>query len=44
MIVGALLVGMGIFRPTAPNVNLAAGGAMLVFGLYLLVLAFRKRQ
>ena len=44
VIVGAVLVGMGIFQPSNPNVDLAAGGGMLVFGLCLLVLALRRRR
>lgn len=44
VIVGAVLVGMGLFQPSNPNVNLAAGAAMLAFGLGLLVLAFRRRR
>ncbi|HYA18044.1 MAG TPA: hypothetical protein VEF06_11290 [Bryobacteraceae bacterium] len=44
VIVGALLAGMGLVRPANPNVNLAAGAAMLAFGLCLLILAWRRRR
>lgn len=47
-LVGLILVGMGIFAPhmgaaplTTENVNLYSGAAMLVFGLFLLAMAWR---
>ena len=48
--VGAILVALGLFDPSAraqlsnANVNLYAGIAMLLFGAFLLLLAFRKRS
>lgn len=48
LIIGLILTGMGIFAPgvRAPmsdiNMNLYSGAAMLVFGAFLLILAFRK--
>jgi hypothetical protein len=47
-IVGLLLIALGLLSPelrapmTTANVNLGAGSAMLVFGVFLLVLARRK--
>ena len=44
-LVGVILVGMGLFAPDARaaltdfNVNLYSGGAMLIFGVFLLVMA-----
>ena len=46
-ILGVILLGMGVFAPetraalTETNVNLFCGIAMLVFGLFLLALAWR---
>jgi len=46
-LLGVILVGMGVFAPEARaaltdvNVNLYSGLAMLVFGLFLLVMARR---
>ncbi|HTS26030.1 MAG TPA: hypothetical protein VMH81_09145 [Bryobacteraceae bacterium] len=46
-VLGMILVGMGIFAPNerAPltdiNVNLYSGGVMLVFGVFLLLMAWR---
>ena len=47
VLVGVILVGMGIFSPdtraalTEINVNLYSGLAMLLFGSFLLLLAWR---
>jgi hypothetical protein len=50
-LVGLILVGMGLFAPhmyAAPlatdNVNLYSGVGMLVFGLFLLLMAWRATQ
>lgn len=49
-ILGVILITMGIFDPTSHadltdvNVNLYAGAAMLVFGLFLLFLARRAAR
>jgi len=49
-LVGLMLMAMGIFAPdtraalTTSNVNLYAGIAMLVFGLFLLLLAWRATR
>lgn len=51
-ILGLILLGMGLFEPdaraalTEANVNLYSGLAMLVFGLFLLLMARRgaKKQ
>jgi hypothetical protein len=46
-LLGLILVGMGVFAPetraalTEANVNLYSGLAMLVFGLFLLLMAKR---
>jgi uncharacterized membrane protein HdeD (DUF308 family) len=46
-VLGLLLVGMGVFAPetraalTEANVNLYAGAAMLVFGIFMLLMARR---
>ena len=46
-VLGLILVGMGVFAPetradlTEANVNLYAGAAMLVFGIFMLLLARR---
>jgi hypothetical protein len=46
---GVILTALGVFSPSAraaltdANVNLYSGLAMLVFGAFLLILAFRKR-
>jgi hypothetical protein len=46
-LVGLILVGSGIFAPdtraalTTVNVNLYSGIAMLIFGMFLLLLAWR---
>ena len=46
-LLGVILLGMGIFAPdtraalTDVNVNLYSGIAMLVFGLFLLLMAWR---
>jgi len=47
-LVGLILLGMGVFAPqidpaplTTENVNLYSGAAMLVFGLFLLLMAWR---
>jgi uncharacterized membrane protein len=48
-VVGVILTALGLFDPNArsqfstANVNLYAGLAMLVFGAFLLLLAFRYR-
>ena len=49
-LLGAILLGMGIFAPdtraalTDANVNLYAGALMLVFGLFMLLLAWRAAR
>jgi uncharacterized membrane protein HdeD (DUF308 family) len=49
-LLGLILLGMGIFAPktraalTTANVNLYAGACMLVFGLFLLLLAWRATR
>jgi uncharacterized membrane protein HdeD (DUF308 family) len=49
-LLGLILLGMGILKPetraalTTENVNLYAGACMLVFGLFLLLLAWRARS
>jgi len=49
-LVGVVLMGLGILFPderaplTPLNVNLYAGGAMLLFGAILLLLARRKHE
>ncbi|HLY19321.1 MAG TPA: hypothetical protein VKR61_18975 [Bryobacteraceae bacterium] len=49
-LVGLILVGMGIFAPdtraalTTVNVNLYSGLSMLVFGIFLLLLAWRAAR
>ena len=49
-VLGFLLVGMGVFAPdtraalTEANVNLYAGAAMLVFGIFMLLLARRASR
>ena len=49
-LLGLILVGMGIFAPethaalTTANVNLYTGAGMLVFGLFLLLLAWRAAR
>jgi uncharacterized membrane protein HdeD (DUF308 family) len=49
-LLGLILLGMGVFAPethaalTTENVNLYAGACMLVFGLFLLLLAWRARS
>ena len=46
-LLGLILLGMGVFAPatraplTTDNVNLYAGACMLVFGLFLLLMAWR---
>jgi len=47
-LVGLILIGMGIFAPqagaaplTTENVNLYTGICMLVFGIFLLLMAWR---
>jgi hypothetical protein len=46
-LLGLILVGMGVFAPetraalTEANVNLYSGAAMLIFGLFLLLMAKR---
>jgi len=46
-LLGLIVLGMGIFAPDARaaltdvNVNLYSGAAMLVFGLFLLLMAYR---
>jgi hypothetical protein len=47
-LVGLILLGMGFFAPhmhaaplTTENVNLYSGASMLVFGLFLLAMAWR---
>ena len=49
-ILGVILLGMGIFAPdnraqlTDANVNLYSGAGMLVFGAFLLVMAWRATR
>ena len=49
-LLGVILLGMAIFAPneraqlTDANVNLYSGAAMLVFGVFLLLLAARARR
>lgn len=49
-LLGLILMGMGIFAPdtraalTSENVNLYSGVCMLVFGLFLLLLAWRASR
>jgi len=49
-LVGLILIGMGVFAPetranlTTANVNLYSGISMLVFGLFLLMLAWRATR
>jgi hypothetical protein len=49
-LLGAILLGMGLFAPetraelTDANVNLYSGAAMLVFGLFLLLMAWRATR
>jgi uncharacterized membrane protein HdeD (DUF308 family) len=49
-VLGLILLGMGVFAPetraalTTVNVNLYSGAAMLVFGLFLLVMAWRATR
>jgi uncharacterized membrane protein HdeD (DUF308 family) len=49
-VLGLILLGMGIFAPDTraalsnANVNLYCGLAMLVFGLFLLVMAWRASR
>jgi len=50
-LVGLILIGMGIFAPhaypaplTTENVNLYTGACMVVFGLFLLLMAWRATQ
>jgi uncharacterized membrane protein HdeD (DUF308 family) len=49
-LLGVILLGMGVFAPdtraalTDANVNLYSGIAMLVFGLFLLAMAFRASR
>jgi uncharacterized membrane protein HdeD (DUF308 family) len=46
-VLGLILVGMGVFAPetraalTDANVNLYAGAAMLVFGIFMLLMSRR---
>jgi len=47
-LVGLILIGMGLFAPhayaaplTTDNVNLYSGACMLVFGLFMLLMAWR---
>jgi len=46
-LLGLILLGMGVFAPgtraalTTENVNLYSGAGMLVFGLFLLLMAWR---
>ena len=48
LLVGLILVGWGLYAPdvraplTTVNVNLYSGVCMLVFGLFMLVLAWRS--
>ena len=49
-LLGVILLGMGVFAPdthaelSAAPVNLYSGIGMLVFGLFLLLMAWRGRQ
>ena len=49
-LLGLILLGMGVFAPdtraalTTDNVNLYSGAAMLVFGLFLLLMAWRATR
>ena len=49
-VLGLILLGMGIFAPdsraalTDANVNLYSGLSMLVFGLFMLLLAWRASR
>jgi membrane protein implicated in regulation of membrane protease activity len=49
-LLGLILLGMGVFAPetraalTTENVNLYAGAGMFVFGLFLLLMAWRAAQ
>ncbi|MGA2119190.1 MAG: hypothetical protein ABSH56_31110 [Bryobacteraceae bacterium] len=49
-ILGLILLGMGVFAPetranlTTANVNLYSGACMLIFGLFLLLLAWRATR
>jgi hypothetical protein len=49
-ILGLILLGMGVFAPetraalTTVNVNLYSGAGMLVFGLFLLLMAWRATR
>ena len=50
-LVGLILMGIGLFAPhmgaaplTTENVNLYAGACMLVFGLFMLLLAWRAAK
>jgi len=50
VLLGLILLGMGVFAPdtraalTTANVNLYSGAAMLVFGLFLLLMAWRATR
>jgi uncharacterized membrane protein HdeD (DUF308 family) len=50
-LVGLILLGMGIFAPhmaaaplTTENVNLYSGAAMLIFGIFMLFMAWRAAR
>jgi len=50
-LIGLILLGMGAFAPhmgaaplTTENVNLYSGAAMLVFGLFMLLMAWRATR
>jgi uncharacterized membrane protein HdeD (DUF308 family) len=49
-VLGLILLGMGIFAPdtraalSSANVNLYCGLAMLIFGLFMLVMAWRASR
>jgi uncharacterized membrane protein HdeD (DUF308 family) len=49
-LLGAILLGMGVFAPdtraalTTINVNLYSGLSMLVFGLFMLIMAMRASR
>jgi uncharacterized membrane protein HdeD (DUF308 family) len=49
-VLGLILLGMGIFAPETraalsdANVNLYSGAAMLVFGLFMLLMAWRASR
>jgi uncharacterized membrane protein AbrB (regulator of aidB expression) len=49
-LLGLILLGMAIFAPNAraeltdANVNLYCGGVILIFGIFLLILAARARR